>query len=65
MAKIITMDPELDDILNNINNIFDFAYESIKEDDEDFAEYINDTQDKLYDYLVRAGLITEKEINLI
>lgn len=65
MAKIITLDPELDDILNNIDNIFDFAYESIKEDDEDFAEYINDTQDKLYDYLVRAGLITEKEINLI
>ena len=68
MAKVkvvITLDPELDDILNNIDNIFDFAYESIKEDDEDFAEYINDTQDKLYDYLVRAGLITEKEINLI
>ena len=24
MAKIITMDPELDDILSNINNIFDY-----------------------------------------
>lgn len=43
MAKIITMDPELDDILNNINNIFDFAYESVESDDEDFAEQINDT----------------------
>ena len=66
MAKIVvTMDPELEDIINDIDNIFDFAYESIKEDDEDFAEYINDTQDKLYNYLRRAGLIAEKEINLI
>lgn len=65
MAKIITMDPELDDILNNINNIFDYAYENIESDDEDFAKQINDTQNQLYDYLQRAGLITEKEISLI
>jgi hypothetical protein len=61
----LDIETELDNILNNIDSIFDFAYESIKSDDEDFAEYINDTQDQLYDYLRRAGLITEKEINLI
>lgn len=66
MAKVvITMDPELDDILNNIDSIFDFAYESIKEDNEDFAEYINETQDQLYDYLRRAGLVTEREVEFI
>lgn len=68
MAKVkvvIAMEPELEDIINNIDNIFDFAYESIKEEDEDFAEYINETQDKLYNYLLRAGLITEKEISII
>ena len=64
MAKIITMDPELDNILNDINNIFDFAYESSESDDEHFAEYINDTQDRFYDYLRRAGLITEREISI-
>lgn len=46
---------ELEDILEDISNIFDIAYEYI--DDEEMKKLINTTEDRLHKFLRKAGFI--------
>ena len=48
-------DERLEEILNEISGIFDFAYENT-EDDEG-RDHINAVEDKLTDYLKEKGLL--------
>lgn len=50
---------ELEDILEDISNIFDIAYEYI--DDEKMKKLINTTEDRLHKFLHKAGFIENKD----
>ena len=50
-------DKRLEEILMDVNGVFDLAYENA-EDDAD-REYINAVEERLYGYLKEKGLIEE------
>ena len=52
-------DKRLEEILNKISDIFDFAYEEA-DDDED-CDYINSVENELYDWLRDKGYIEREE----
>ena len=49
------MKDELQQILDEVSGIFDYAYENADTDAD--REYINEVEDKLHNYLVEKGLI--------
>ena len=53
----IMKDKRLEEILMDVNGVFDLAYEN-SEDDAD-REYINVVEARLYGYLKEKGLIEE------
>ena len=48
-------DEKLQQILNEVSGIFDYAYENSDEDED--REYINEVENKLHNYLAEKGLI--------
>lgn len=56
---MIIKDKRLDQILNKISGIFDFAYEEA--DDDEGRDYINSIENELYDWLHDEGYI-EREV---
>lgn len=50
-------DKRLEEILNEVSDIFDLAYENVDEDED--RDYINAVEEKLIDYLKEKGLIEE------
>lgn len=52
-------DKRLEEILNKIGGVFDFAYENAA--DEEKEEYINSIEDELYGWLCDEGYIEREE----
>jgi hypothetical protein len=48
-------DEKLEQILNEVSGVFDYAYENSDTDAD--REYINEVEAKLYNYLTEKGLI--------
>ena len=52
-------DKRLEEILDKISGIFDFAYEAA--DDDEGRDYINSIENELYDWLYDKGYIEREE----
>lgn len=49
------IDEKLDELLNKISGIFDYAYESSEDKEE--KDYICEVENELHDYLREKGLL--------